>query len=75
MNDPDPVENTGPSIRSRTAALEQQIRRLRQHLKDSSHLIDQLKEGCDTLEAIIVTAEHEIATLREDIGRSGKQQT
>ena len=75
MDAPHPIETTAPSIRSRVAALELEVRRLRQHLTDSSHLIDQLKEGCDTLEAIIVTAEHEIALLREDFERSRKSQS
>ena len=74
MDAPDPIDKTAPSIRSRIAALEQELRHLRQHLTDSSDLIDRLKEGCDTLEAIIVTAEHEIALLREDVERSRKPQ-
>jgi uncharacterized coiled-coil DUF342 family protein len=73
MDAPDSIENTASSIRSRIAVLEQQIRHLRQHLRDSSDLIDQLKEGCDTLEAIIVTAEQEIALLRKEIERSHKR--
>ena len=70
-----PAENNPSFIRSRIAALEQEVKGLRRHLKDSSDLIEQLKQGCDTLEAIIVTAEHQIALLRKDIERLPKPQT
>ena len=38
----------------------------------SVNLIDQLRENCATIEAAIVTAEREIALLRNDIERSSK---